>query len=180
MTLENDNFTVLVVDDDPSVRMLVPNLLRSEGFRALKAANGREAVELSIEHSPDLILMDINMPEMNGLDACIAIKAAPETADIPIIFMTSLGNDVDRLKGFEVGGDDYVIKPLNHQELLARMKRFVDAQKHSALDLESLNRTVCECLEQMRELDADELPTQLEPAITRLLDKLQSIAQSLA
>ncbi|MCH8963736.1 MAG: hypothetical protein IIB58_02150 [Planctomycetes bacterium] len=60
------------------------------------------------------------------------------------------------------------------------MKRFVEAQKHGALDLESLNRTVCECLEQMRELDADELPAQLEPAITRLLDKLQSIAQSLA
>lgn len=180
MTMGNGDFTVLVVDDDPSVRMLVPNLLRSEGFRTLKAANGREAVEQSMEHRPNLILMDINMPEMSGLDACIAIKAAPETADIPVIFMTSLGNDVDRLKGFEVGGDDYVIKPLNHQELLARMKRFVEARKHGALDLESLNRTVCECLEQMRELDADELPAQLAPAVTRLLDKLQSIAHSLA
>lgn len=179
MTSENNDFTVLVVDDDPSVRMLVPNLLRSEGFLTLIAANGQEGVQQAIERKPDLILLDINMPEMNGLDACQALKAAPETAEIPVIFMTSLGNDVDRLKGFEVGGEDYVIKPLNHLELLARMKRFVEAKNQPDVNLDSLSATARECVDVMKKINDDEVPAQLRPVVNRLHDELQGVVRAL-
>lgn len=175
MEQDNGKFTVLVVDDDPSVRMLVPNLLRSKGFETIKASNGCEAIEQTQSRRPDLILLDINMPEMNGLEACAKIKESADTADIPVIFMTSLGNDSDRLKGFEVGGEDYVIKPINHHELLARMQRFVDAKQRPRIDAGEVKKAVKECLTEIGDPRAAEQAGTLPPAVGKLLDCLQAL-----
>lgn len=177
MSQDQDKFSVLVVDDDPSVRMLVPNLLRKQGFNVAKAASGREALDQVAKAAPDLILLDVNMPEMTGVEVCEQLKARQETKHIPVIFMTSLGNDVDRLKGFEVGGEDYVMKPVNYRELLARMKRFV--QRSDGRVPQGLAEGLQTCVHLAAKLDATELPEALRVTLEALRQKLQSVQQQL-
>jgi len=174
MPQTNGKFTILVVDDDPTVRMAVTNLLRSKGFGTLKASNGQECLVVTQEKKPDLLLLDINMPQMDGVEACRQLKENAETSGIPVIFMTSLGNDADRVKGFEVGGEDYVIKPVNYQELLARMKRFMDKDDTPAQVPTELISSIRSCGELVEELaSATELPEQLSDLVDRLKQELE-------
>ena len=117
-----DSKLILLIDDDSALTMLLSNMLREKGLRVEKASNGQEGVQKAKELSPDVIFMDVNMPVMDGFEACKAIKSDEDTACIPIIFITSMGNDTDRITGFDCGGDDYIIKPVNHQEVFIRLK----------------------------------------------------------
>jgi two-component system alkaline phosphatase synthesis response regulator PhoP len=111
--------TILVVDDEPSVRnLLVYNLSKAQ-YRVLTAANGREALELARRSDPDLILLDLMLPEVDGLDVCRELR---RTSRVPVIMITALGEEVDRVVGLELGADDYVCKPFSIRELLARVK----------------------------------------------------------
>ncbi|MEI7848079.1 MAG: fused response regulator/phosphatase [Chloroflexota bacterium] len=114
--------TILVVDDDSTARLMLQSILRKESFVVLTAANGREGRQLAEHEQPDLIIMDINMPEEGGLTACATLKKDARTADIPVIFMSYIDDVNSKIDGFNVGGVDYITKPYQFQEVVARVR----------------------------------------------------------
>jgi class 3 adenylate cyclase len=113
--------TILVVDDDAASLGALLECLRRAAFRVLVAQDGRSALERAEYGKPDLILLDVMMPEMDGFETCDRIKKSPDWRDIPIIFLTAKTETADIVKGFELGAVDYVAKPFNSHELLARV-----------------------------------------------------------
>ncbi len=111
--------TILVVDDEQAVTDLLAYNLRKTGYTVLTAANGRDALHLAMEGKPDLILLDVMIPEMDGLDVCRELR---KTSAVPIIMITARGEEIDRVVGLELGADDYVCKPFSVRELMARIK----------------------------------------------------------
>lgn len=110
---------ILVVDDEPAVTDLLAYNLRKALYDVSIAADGREALHLAGEFQPDLILLDLMIPEVDGLDVCRALR---KTSDVPIIMITARGEETDRVVGLELGADDYVTKPFSMRELMARIK----------------------------------------------------------
>lgn len=111
--------TVLVVDDDPHIREVIRFAMNKAGFNTCEAADGRQGLEEFYQQRPDIIILDILMPEMDGSEVCVKIRV---DSDIPIIFLSSMDDEVDRIIGLELGGDDYVTKPFSPRELVARVK----------------------------------------------------------
>jgi DNA-binding response OmpR family regulator len=111
--------TVLVVDDEPSVRDVVVRYLRQAGYRTLEAGDGDDARDLLEQEMPSLIVLDLMLPGMDGLALCRWIR---ERSELPVIMITALGEETDRLTGLEVGADDYMTKPFSPRELVARVK----------------------------------------------------------
>ncbi len=111
--------TILVVDDDPHTRTVVSFALQKAGYETHEAADGRNALQILPKISPDLIVLDVSMPEMDGLAVCQEIR---KTSDLPIVFLSSRDEEIDRIVGLEIGGDDYVSKPFSPRELVARIK----------------------------------------------------------
>lgn len=152
---------VLVVDDDTKTVELVKLYLNRDGYRVITAGDGNDALRLARENHPDLIVLDLMLPGMNGLEVCRILR---EESDVPIIMLTALTTDEDRLRGLELGADDYVTKPFSPRELAARVRAvlrrlpgergpekiehgalIVDFLKHEAfLDGKSLNLTPIE------------------------------------
>lgn len=112
----------LVVDDSPDTLSLINDALEAAGIDVLVALEGRQALNIAKRMRPDIILMDGVMPQMDGFETCRALKADPQLSSIPVIFMTGLSDTDDVIKGLEAGGVDYLTKPINPSELLARMK----------------------------------------------------------
>jgi len=110
---------VLVVDDDVKTVELVKLYLNRDGYRVITSGDGNEALALAREHHPDLIVLDLMLPGMNGLDVCRILR---QESDVPIIMLTALTTDEDRLRGLELGADDYVTKPFSPRELAARVR----------------------------------------------------------
>jgi DNA-binding response OmpR family regulator len=110
---------ILVVDDEPSVADLLAYNLRKSHYDVLTAADGRTALRLAADSQPDLILLDLMLPEVDGLDVCRALR---RTSRVPVIMITARGEELDRVLGLEIGADDYVTKPFSVRELLARIK----------------------------------------------------------
>lgn len=110
---------ILIVDDEPSVTDLIAYNLRKAHYEVLIAADGRTALRLAGESYPDLILLDLMIPEVDGLDVCRELR---KTSEIPIIMITARGEETDRVVGLELGADDYVCKPFGMRELMARIK----------------------------------------------------------
>ena len=111
--------TVLVVDDERNIVQLARMYLNSEGYTVDVAYDGEEALERGKSHPPDLILLDLLMPKMDGREVCRRVR---QESDVPIIILTARGDDVDKILGLELGADDYVTKPFNPRELVARVK----------------------------------------------------------
>ena len=110
---------ILVVDDEPRyVRLMEANLI-SEGYEVLKAYDGQSAVEMVADKQPDLVLLDVMMPGLDGFDACERIR---EFSSVPIIMVTAKGEEQDRVRGLDVGADDYIVKPFSATEVLARVR----------------------------------------------------------
>jgi len=116
------NYRILVVDDEPAVSDLLAYNLQKAHYEVIVAADGREALRLSRERSPDLILLDLMIPEVDGLDVCRELR---KTSDVPIIMITARGEEIDRVVGLELGADDYVTKPFSVRELMARIKAVI-------------------------------------------------------
>jgi two-component system phosphate regulon response regulator PhoB len=112
----------LIVDDEPDIIEFVQYNLRKEMYDTLSAADGPKAVQLARQHKPDLVLLDIMLPGLDGIEVCRSLKGNRETAHIPIIMLTAKGEEADVVAGLEVGADDYVAKPFSMRLLLARMK----------------------------------------------------------
>jgi two-component system phosphate regulon response regulator PhoB len=116
---------VLIVDDEADLRDLVDFHLRQAGYRTLQAAGGAAALSICNRERPDIVLLDLNLPDVSGVDVCRTLRAQPETRDVPVLMLTARGGETDRVVGFEVGADDYVTKPFSLRELVLR----VDALK---------------------------------------------------
>ena len=116
---------ILVVEDTPDNRQILRDLLTSAGYEVIEAINGAEGVAAAIEHLPDLILMDIQLPVLDGYEATRRIKAHTATAKIPIIAVTSYALSGDETKAREAGCDGYVAKPFSPRQLLARVREFL-------------------------------------------------------
>lgn len=111
--------TVLVVDDDPSLRDVVRVALELDGFTVLEARDGREGLALALGKQPAAVVLDINMPELDGLSMCRQLR---QHSQVPVIFLSSRDDELDRVLGLELGGDDYVPKPFSPRELVARVR----------------------------------------------------------
>jgi len=118
--------TVLVVDDNPKNVQIIALLLREQKYKIIIAVNGLSAIDLVERARPDLILMDVMMPGMDGFEACMIIKTKTENENIPVIFLTALSEKINIVKGFEAGGVDYITKPFNKEELISRIKTHLE------------------------------------------------------
>ncbi|MEX0771181.1 MAG: response regulator [Balneolaceae bacterium] len=114
--------TILVVDDEQDILDLIEYNLRIEGFEVLKAENGQEGIQLVKDHKPDLILLDIMMPEMDGLEVCDRLRKDETVSRIPIIFLTARDDEKTEVEGLNLGADDYITKPISTRKLLSRIK----------------------------------------------------------
>ena len=151
--------TILIVDDNQTNRDVLSNYLTKDGFKVLPQPSGEAALLALQTHTPDLILLDIIMNGMDGFQTCAKIKADEATKDIPIIFMTALSDTDDKVKGFELGAVDYIIKPFQYQEVLARVKTHLTIQQLRK-SLESKNADLEDALARER-LMLDELRLSL-------------------
>jgi DNA-binding response OmpR family regulator len=111
--------TILVVDDEPNIADLVELYLRRDGYRVVKAANGEDGLRAVEAHRPRLVVLDVGLPDIDGLEVCRRLRA---TSTMPVIFLTARDTEVDRVLGLELGADDYVTKPFSPAELVARVK----------------------------------------------------------
>lgn len=114
--------SVLIVEDDPDILNLLSFTIQNLGFRAIKTRQGEEGLELARSQSPDLILLDLMLPGMDGISVCKDLKSRTETSSIPVIILTAKGEENDRISGLETGADDYVVKPFSPRELVLRMQ----------------------------------------------------------
>ncbi|HLH19232.1 MAG TPA: response regulator transcription factor [Bryobacteraceae bacterium] len=112
--------TILVIDDDDSLRDTVAVLLENEGYRALTAAEGRSGYELALTQRPDLVVVDLRLPGLSGIEICKQLRAS--NVSTPIIVLSALGDEVDKVLLLEIGADDYVVKPFGARELAARIR----------------------------------------------------------
>lgn len=122
---QKENLSILVVDDNPMNLKMVASILKPLGYKLAMANTAMKAIQFAKEKIPDLILLDIMMPEMDGFEACKELKETEETAGIPIIFLTARSDTSDIVKGFQLGGVDYVTKPFKAEEILARIKNIL-------------------------------------------------------
>jgi phosphate regulon transcriptional regulator PhoB len=113
---------VLIVEDEPDIRDLLVFHLEREGFRVVTCTRGVEALRLALGATPDLILLDLMLPEMDGLEVCRRLRQDPATRALPIVMLTARGEELDRVLGLELGADDYVVKPFSPRELVARIR----------------------------------------------------------
>ena len=129
--------TILVVDDEKTLRETLAESLEIEGFTVVQAADGREAVESFRRHHPDLILLDLMLPELSGTEVCRIVRSE---SDVPILMLTAKSAEVDKVVGLELGADDYVTKPFSFRELLARIRALLrrSEQQAQASDQETI------------------------------------------
>ena len=123
--------TILVADDDPNLREVVRYALSREGFSVIEANNGVEALTLALARAPDLVVLDVLMPELDGLEVCRRLRRDRES--LPILFLSSRDEELDRVVGLEIGGDDYVTKPFSPRELVSRVKALLRRARATSL-----------------------------------------------
>ncbi|GAK60638.1 multi-sensor hybrid histidine kinase [Candidatus Vecturithrix granuli] len=128
MNAEQANSTILIIDDNATNLGVLTGYLRRHGFQLMIARNGADGIEKVRLGQPDLILLDVMMPDLDGFEVCRRLKAAPETSAIPVIFITALQSVEDKVKGFAAGGVDYLTKPIQEEEVLARVRTHVQLQ----------------------------------------------------
>jgi putative two-component system response regulator len=168
MDKRNDMATVMVVDDIPENLNLLQDMLQGKGFRVLAFPNGRMALNAAAKSPPDLILLDINMPEMNGFEVCERLKADEALKDIPVLFISALTEVTDKVKAFAAGGVDYVTKPFQFEEVNARVNTQLRLRKIK-LELERHNLHLEEMVkEKVREISDSQLATIL--AVSKLAE----------
>ncbi len=169
MTTSNLNRTILVVDDDKKIVQLVSLYLKREGYRVLSAYDGQEALEMARGKQPDLIVLDLFLPELDGADVCRLLRTESR---VPIIMLTARATDEDKLLGLDIGADDYLTKPFNPRELVARVRAVLrrtwpEEDANPDLNFGQLNISLLR-----REVVAQGQPVSLTPTEFRLLETL--------
>jgi putative two-component system response regulator len=129
--IQNPVGRVLVVDDMEANRKLAASFLTREGYLLEFADDGRAALDMVARHHPDLVLMDVMMPHINGFEVCLALKRNPATRLVPVVLVTALQNSEDRIRGFDAGADDFISKPFNAHELRARVRSLIRIKRYT-------------------------------------------------
>ena len=165
------NHCVLVADNEDDVRNLVRSNLHKAGFKVVEATNGAEALAGAREHNPALIVLDLMMPDLSGIEVCRLLKSDSRTAGIPIIMLTAKVGEIDRIAGLEVGADDYVTKPFSPRELVLRVKsqirRFqATSEPETILQAGDISMDMNRCLVKVKGKSA---PIDLTPIEFKLL-----------
>lgn len=117
-----EEIKILLVDDEPDILAFIGYNLGKEGYQVFTASNGVEAIEMALLHLPQLIILDVMMPEMDGIETCEEIRKIPELSKVMIVFLTARGEDYSQIAGFEAGADDYITKPIKPKVLLSRVR----------------------------------------------------------
>jgi two-component system alkaline phosphatase synthesis response regulator PhoP len=120
--MENSNIKILLVDDEPDILEFMEYNLKKEGYQVLQAKNGKEAVDVAKKEFPHLVILDIMMPVMDGIEACRVMREIPELQNTLITFLTARNEEYSQLAGFDVGADDYITKPIKPRIMLSRVK----------------------------------------------------------
>lgn len=140
--MKNKEITILLVDDEPDILEIIRYNLRAEGYNVLISKNGLEGIELAKKHYPQLIILDVMMPKMNGIVACTELRKIPELSETVITFLTARGEDHSQIEGFAVGADDYITKPIKPKILVSKVKallrRFKEEKKEQIIYLGNL------------------------------------------
>jgi phosphate regulon transcriptional regulator PhoB len=157
---------VLVVDDEESVRELIELYLTKEGFDVVLAKDGKEALRLNGEHHPDLIVLDLMLPGLDGWEVCKQIRSASR---VPIIMLTARAEEVDRVVGLELGADDYVVKPFSPREMVARVKAVLRRGSAGPEEQETLTFPGLRIDRTQHRLEVDGEEVHLTPTEFRLL-----------
>ena len=116
------SYSVLIVEDENDIRQNLAFSLKREGFNIIEAADGEQALAAAMSKKPDIILLDLMIPKIDGLSVCKRLQAAPETENIPVIMLTAKGEEIDRIVGLELGAADYIVKPFSLREVALRIK----------------------------------------------------------
>jgi diguanylate cyclase (GGDEF)-like protein len=172
---DHNSGMILLVDDTPENLRLLSNILESQGFKVKKTVSGKMAIQAAKIKPPDLILLDINMPEMNGYEVCRQLKAHEETANIPIIFISALDQTVDKIKAFGIGGVDYITKPFQELEVLARVKSQIIISQQQQLLL-AQNQKLQQEIQQRQRAEEALVAANQQLQLFALLDGLTGVA----
>jgi two-component system alkaline phosphatase synthesis response regulator PhoP len=127
--MDYSKYTILLVDDEADILEFLSYNLEKEGFRIAKASNGNEAIEAATKLNPSLILLDVMMPGMDGIETCEEIRRIPSLSQVIIAFLTARGEDYSQIAGFEAGGDDYITKPIKPKLLVSKVKALLKRYK---------------------------------------------------
>jgi two-component system, OmpR family, alkaline phosphatase synthesis response regulator PhoP len=137
--MKKKEIKILLVDDEPDILEIVGYNLQQEGFQIFTASNGREAISVAKKEHPQLIIMDVMMPEMDGMEACEAIRKIPELNNVIITFLTARNEDYSQVAGFDAGADDYISKPIKPKLLVSKVKALLRRLKEEEANSETLN-----------------------------------------
>ena len=135
--------TILIADDEQGIHELFSSFLTGPEYRLVFANNGKEAVEAAFTHAPDLVLLDVMMPEMDGFEACRRLRSDPRTKEIPILIITALYDHRSRLKGIEAGADDFISKPFDFEELSARIRSITRLNRYRTCCRSARSSSAC-------------------------------------
>jgi DNA-binding response OmpR family regulator len=123
---------ILIVDDEPSIVIPIQFLMEQQGYSVLVAENGEDALDVIYKYKPDLILLDIMLPRIDGYEVCEIVRLNPEYRDIKVIFLTAKGREVEIAKGLALGADAYIVKPFSNTELVAKVKELLDTTNENS------------------------------------------------
>jgi len=136
--METEKHKILLVDDEKDILEFLGYNLKKEGYEVLTARNGSDAIKLAKSEKPHLIILDVMMPKMDGIETCGEIKAIPELSNTIVIFLTARGEDYSQIAGFEAGADDYITKPVKPKVLISRIKALLRRYKDPEIPIEEI------------------------------------------
>lgn len=154
-TRENMSYRILLVDDEPDILEFVGYNLTKEGFEVHTAANGLQAIEKASEITPHLILLDVMMPELDGMETCKRLKQMPALSRTIIVFLSARGEDESQLRGFDLGGDDYITKPIHPKLLVSRLKAILKRSEGGAAEEDGENTATTAALSDVITIDRE-------------------------
>lgn len=174
--------TVLIVEDNPVAMHLTRDLLEPEGYTLICCGDGKSALAEAEAHTPDLVLLDVMLPEMTGFDVCRHLRANPRLAEVPIVMLTALSDRASRLQGLRAGADDFLSRPVDREELLARIRTIMRLNRYRRLSeerqrFEALSRQLLAVQERERRSLAVELHDEIGQVLTAVKLRLLQLGQ---
>lgn len=165
--------TIFVVEDDPDILEILQFNLDKEGFRVKVETNGEKAFDAIVAHPPDLLVLDLNLPGLSGIEICKYLRENPRTKELPIIMLTARSQEIDKIIGFEIGADDYVTKPFGIRELVARINALLRRSRPALANMVRMGELTIYL--NMHKVTCREKELTLTPTEYKLLETLVNV-----